>query len=120
MTGLSGARIYLDANALIYFTEAHPTLGPPLKSLFAFADDGNCRLVSSELTLAEVLVLSTGAALRARRELRLPDALHLASATAAGCDLVVTADVRLRPEPPLALLPVDSIMSKLPAAGPAP
>ena len=31
---LVGQRVYIDANALIYFAEAHPTLGPPMRAVF--------------------------------------------------------------------------------------
>lgn len=153
MAGLAGTRINVDANALIYFTEAHPSLGPPVKALFAYADTGACTLVTSELTRAEVLVLpmrhgnqgliesyrqilagdgpvemlaitravlEAGAALRARGAVRLPDAIHLASAASSGCDFVVTADQRMRPDPPLAVLEISQIPAHLHGIGTPP
>jgi predicted nucleic acid-binding protein len=52
-----GRRLYLDANALVYFLEAHAVLGPPLKKLFNAADSHQVEMVTSELSLAELLVL---------------------------------------------------------------
>jgi predicted nucleic acid-binding protein len=57
MQRLSGHRLYLDANALIYFGEAHPNLGPLIQWIFELAWQGRATLVAGELSLAEVLVL---------------------------------------------------------------
>lgn len=57
MSRLDGTRIYVDANAIIYFAEAHPIFGPPVRSLVEYSETGKCTLVTSELSLAEALVL---------------------------------------------------------------
>ena len=57
MRRLLEQRLYLDANALIYFAEAHPMLGQPIRAIFELAWRGRVSLVTSELSLAEVLVL---------------------------------------------------------------
>jgi predicted nucleic acid-binding protein len=49
-------RIYLDANVFIYHLIGHEPFRPVLEALFTRADRGECMLVSSELTLAELLV----------------------------------------------------------------
>ncbi len=49
--------IALDTAVFIYFIEEHPTYLPPIVPLFAFADGGERALVTSVLTLLEVLVV---------------------------------------------------------------
>ena len=64
--------------------------------LFQVADQGEIVLVTSLLTLTSQ-VLDRAARLRAAvSSLRLPDAIHLATAHSEGCDLVVTNDRRLK------------------------
>lgn len=46
----------MDTSIFIYFMERHPRYAPPLRSLFAEADAGQRRLVTSAITLLEVLV----------------------------------------------------------------
>jgi predicted nucleic acid-binding protein len=50
-------RIYLDTNAIIYFAEAHETFGPPINAIVSAASKGLLTIVTSELSLAEALVL---------------------------------------------------------------
>jgi predicted nucleic acid-binding protein len=50
-------RIYLDTNAVIYYAEAHPTLGPPVDAILSAAGKGVLTIVTSELCLAEALGL---------------------------------------------------------------
>lgn len=57
MQDLLGKRLYVDANALIYFGEGHPTLGEAARAVFEQAAKDKLWLVTSELTIAEVLVL---------------------------------------------------------------
>ena len=57
MTSLAGQTVYLDANAFIFFGEGHPVLAPHLRTMFQEMDAGRVTVVTSELTLAEVLVL---------------------------------------------------------------
>lgn len=57
MSLLEGQRLYVDANCFIYLSERHSVFGPPARRLFKAAHDGFCTLVTSDLTLAEVLVL---------------------------------------------------------------
>lgn len=49
-------RIYLDANIFIYVVEGHPTLRRPLEQLMEGIQTGTIQALTSELTLAEVLV----------------------------------------------------------------
>ena len=51
-----GATVYLDTNPLIYVTEGNPAFKDQIASLFEALDAADARLVTSELTLAEVLV----------------------------------------------------------------
>ena len=50
-------RIYLDTNAVIYYAEAHPILGPPVEAILLAAANGLLSIDASELCLAEALVL---------------------------------------------------------------
>ena len=54
--------IYLDTQIIIYAVERHPTYGPALEPLWEAAVAGEPRVVTSELTLMEVL----GTPMRAR------------------------------------------------------
>ena len=56
LTSLSGPSVYLDANIFIYAVEGFPGSRTKLGSLFARLDRGDLLGVTSELTLAEVLV----------------------------------------------------------------
>lgn len=47
----------VDTAAFIYFIEAHPTYLPPLRALFAAADREELTIVTSAVTLLEVLVV---------------------------------------------------------------
>jgi predicted nucleic acid-binding protein len=132
-----GERIYLDANVFIYTLEGFPAFLPLLTALFARMDRGELSAVTSELTLAEVLVkplrsgndflreryeetlksggalavipvgravLSRAALILARHEtLKMPDAIHLATALAAGCSRFLTNDYRLTGLPGVAV-----------------
>lgn len=54
--GLGAGPIGLDTAPFIYFMERHPTYAPLLRQLFVAADTGSVELVTSEVTLLEVLV----------------------------------------------------------------
>jgi predicted nucleic acid-binding protein len=51
-----GARIYLDTNIFIYLVEGHPTYAQPLLELFGELEHSTIEAVTSELSIAEVLV----------------------------------------------------------------
>ena len=53
---ISGSRIYLDTNIFIYAIEGYPEYQSILTSLFSLFDEGTYSAVTSELTLAEVLI----------------------------------------------------------------
>jgi predicted nucleic acid-binding protein len=53
----SHPRISLDTNAIIYFAEAHPVFGRPAALIIEGAARSELTIVTSELSLAEVLVL---------------------------------------------------------------
>lgn len=61
--------VYLDTNIFIFALEAEPQFGPACSKLLRAVDSGDIRAVTSELTLAEVLVkpLQIGNAELARR-----------------------------------------------------
>ena len=56
MDDIKGEQIYLDTNIFIYALEAYPEYVSILTSVFAAIDKGQVKAVTSELTLAEVLI----------------------------------------------------------------
>ncbi len=122
------SRIYLDTNVWIYALEGFESFSRPLAELFARIDEGELAAVTSELTLAEVLVkpfqsnrqeleriyldnlqtsatltvapvsrevLMSAARLRAQYPpLKLPDAIHAATALAHDAHTFITNDAR--------------------------
>lgn len=53
---LRGSTVALDTAPLIYFIEEHPTYLPKMRPFFEAADRGEFRIVTSFITLVEVLV----------------------------------------------------------------
>ena len=137
-----GQRVYLDANIFIYALEGHARYAPLLSDLFRAIDRGEVQAVTSELTLAEVLVkpfadasverqaifqralrttgsrtvapidravLIEAARLRATTPLRLPDAIHVATARLSGCRTFISNDQRLRTSTGLAVIVLDDL-----------
>lgn len=51
-----GQRVYLDTNVFVYAVEGYPHFAEELRALFHAIDHGQLAAVTSELTLAEVLV----------------------------------------------------------------
>jgi predicted nucleic acid-binding protein len=127
----TGARVYLDANVWIYALEGYADFVASLTTLFTRIDSGDLIAVTSELTLAEVLVkpIATdnttpqqqyvealqasdsllvipvsralwidAATLRAKHAtLKLPDAVHAATAIAHDAHDFIGNDVRFMP-----------------------
>ncbi|MGH8134307.1 MAG: type II toxin-antitoxin system VapC family toxin [Steroidobacteraceae bacterium] len=54
---LGRGRIAVDTVVFIYFIEEHPRFSPVVEPLFSEADRGNRELVTSALTLLEVMVV---------------------------------------------------------------
>lgn len=53
---LADQRVYVDTNAFVYFLERHPSFYERVLPLFEAAAQGRLQLVTSELTVAELLV----------------------------------------------------------------
>ncbi len=133
---LSG-RLYLDTNIFIYALEGYPVFRPTLTQLFERIDRGAIQAVTSELTLAEVLVkplldrsrereaaylqamrpstslhlepvsreiLIAASHLRAEQGLKLPDAIHAATAQLTHCERLLTNDARFKTLPGIEVL----------------
>jgi predicted nucleic acid-binding protein len=130
VSDLQGHRVYLDTNVFIYALNGFPVYAPTLKELFAAVESGGMSAATSELTLAEMLivpfrhgnaeeeqrcrmilhprpylsllpvsidVLEAMARLRATLPaMRTPDAIHVATAQLAKCDVFLTNDRRLK------------------------
>lgn len=128
LDALRGRRTYLDTNVFIYALEGFPAFTEQLSLLFAAIERGEALCVTSQLTLAELLVkpfrdgdrakettcrqaiqnrpglavipvgleiLVEAARRRAAENLRIPDAIHLATAISGGCGAFLTNDERL-------------------------
>lgn len=126
---LRGSCIYLDSNIWIYALEPISEYSQPLTALFEATDAGSLTLVTSELSLAEILVrpiqkanvleqeayieaitstdslivmpvdrsiLIGAAEIRANTKLKLPDAIHAATAMASSCTTFLTNDKQFR------------------------
>jgi predicted nucleic acid-binding protein len=124
-----GQRVYFDANIIIYLVEGFAPFLDQLRALSTALNTGEILAITSELTLAEVLVkplkdqlsaiqqaykifltptpalnvvaihyaiLEEAAQLRATTKLKLPDAIHLATARQQQCDSFLTNDAVFR------------------------
>lgn len=130
VNAIRGRRVYLDANIFIYAVEGYSDLSEELTELFDSFDGGTLIAITSELTLAEVLVrplmendreveaayreavqssavlevvpisrdiLVEAARLRSQQQkLKLPDAIHGATAGLTGCETFLTNDRGLK------------------------
>lgn len=145
LNAVRGGRVYLDANIFIYALEGYPEFVGALTEFFESIDEGNLRAVTSELTLAEVLVrpfmdgnverqtayrqalqssdalevvpvsrdvLVEAARLRSVANLRLPDAIHGATAILTGCETFLTNDRRLRALPGLEVVVLSEVVGE--------
>jgi predicted nucleic acid-binding protein len=133
-------RVYLDANVFIAAMETPGAHSDHAWWIIQAVEDGKIAAVTSEITIAEVLVkpmqmgdggfiaayqemIATGpnlevvpvrrdilvgaAQLRARRSsIRLPDAIHVATALASSCSCLVSDDQQLQAVDGVRLLPV--------------
>lgn len=123
-----GHRIYLDANAIIYALETEFSDTELSRSLIDAIDKQLIYAVTSELTIAEVLVkpleamreptiivyesffssssqvelvavsrdlIVESAKISAKTKVKLPDAIHIATAQASHCTFFLTHDERL-------------------------
>ena len=124
---LLGSTVYLDTNIVVYAVEGYEVHARPIKSILQALTEQSLVAVTSDLTLAEVLVkpkreenqqleeayqrfltptkvwrnspinrdiLESAAQLRANTSLKLPDAIHFATALAEGCDSFLSNDER--------------------------
>jgi len=140
---LRGAVVALDTAPLIYFIEEHPDYLPRVQPFFEALDRGEFEVVTSTVTVTEVLVhplrhgdaelaatyrevllnaehvravpVSAGiaeaaAALRAKHNLRTPDAIQAATALQEGATHLLTNDADLA----VLAEPIALILDKLP------
>jgi predicted nucleic acid-binding protein len=141
---LRGSTVGLDTGPLIYYIEDEPTFIARIKPFFEAAERGEFRIVTSFVTLIEVLIhplregrpeladeyrdillhsaaltavpLNEGVAenaaqLRARHNLRMPDATQIATAIRSGASWFLTNDAGLADLPEISVL----VLKRLPS-----
>lgn len=144
LDSLIGDRIYLDSNIWIYSSQGTPAYKQALSSMFAAVDAGTLSVVTSELSLAEILVrpiregntleqqtyikaitntknsiavpvertiLIQAAKLRSRTKLKLPDAIHAATAMSSQCTTFLTNDKQFRTVPKLPIVLLSQVVT---------
>lgn len=137
-----GRRVYLDTNIIIYAVEGYETHAARIKFVLREMTDGEITAVTSDLTLAEVLVkpkrdtnrkleeaylqflvstesfrnsavsreiLEAAAGIRATSALKLPDAIHFASAINQHCDSFLTNDDRFEGMTGIKVVPLSQL-----------
>ena len=142
LSALAGKKIYLDANIIIYLMEGFEPFTPILSSLLKAIEAGQITCVTSEMTVAEVLVrpfkqdavelvkvytdalndkrlltlqpvayqtLMDAAFVRAETGMKLPDAIHVATAVQSGCDIFLTNDKGIKTPKSLKLMSLDEL-----------
>lgn len=125
---MKGQKVYLDTNTFIYALEGFSAFRSPLIQRFDLIEDGHVTAVTSELTLAELLVkplrdgnevlqrryqqllagsdvlqvvpiarsiLVSAARVRAGNGYKLPDAIHIATASYCQCTCFLTNDLEI-------------------------
>lgn len=125
LEAIKAGRIYLDTNIWLYTLENYAQYAEAVRALWQALDEGTRMAVTSELTLAEVLVkpmqrddteqqticeqfikstdhllvvpisrsiLMEAAQVRADTQLKLPDAIHAATALRTNCTTFLTND----------------------------
>ncbi len=126
---LKSQTVFLDTAPLIYFIEGNSEYQKGLNNFFSASDKGDLRIITSALTLLEVLVLPIklnrqdlveqykqiltsasgleiidinttiahkAAELRAKYNLKTPDAIQVATAIEQGVKYLLTNDIRLK------------------------
>ena len=129
LEAIGTGKVYLDTNLWIYTLENYAQYANALGALWQALDEGTLAAVTSELTLAEVLVkpmqrndteqqaiceqfirstdhlsvvpvsrsiLMEAAQVRAHTQLKLPDAIHAATALSDNCTTFLTNDRQLK------------------------
>lgn len=139
----TGDHVYLDANLFIYAVEGFQKYATLCDVIFRSIEEMKIHAVTSELTLAEVLVLPlkradataiaqyedivkdrfdlkiapvsrdvlrSAADIRASHGLKLPDAIHAATALLSGSEFIFTADMSLKAPEPLKVITLDELL----------
>ncbi len=145
---IRGKNVYLDTNILIYLMEGYETHWQNLKTLGESIQTGEAKIVTSEMTLCEILVkpfkdgnlkavqtyrdfleddsfielkptsreIYLKASLyRAEFGLKMPDAIHVATAVHTDCEVFITNDHRIRGPRSLAVVNLDGKSLSSPA-----
>jgi predicted nucleic acid-binding protein len=143
LIGLQKQTVGLDTAPLIYFIEQNEMYLDLVRAFFQAMNQGEFRVVTSSLTLTEVLVqpiragniklaaqyreiisdqanlmtlpvsleiAETAAHIRARQNLRTPDAIQIATAIRGGASFFFTNDARLVDVPDLEVLVLNNLL----------
>lgn len=144
LAAIGTGKVYLDTNIWIYTLENYVQYAEALRALWQALDQGTLTAVTSELTLAEVLVkpmqrdaaeqqaicgqfirstdhlsvmpvsrsiLMEAAQVRAKTQLKLPDAIHAATALSANCTTFLTNDRQFQKLTDIPVVPLSEVIS---------
>ena len=142
LKSLTGKQVYLDTNIIIYLLEGFEPHTTILSQLLQAIEQGQITCITSELTVAEVLVrpfkreaadhiktytdalndprlvtlkpvtyqtFVDAAFTRAETGMKLPDAIHVAAALQANCDIFLTNDKKIKTPKSLCLMTLDEL-----------
>ncbi|MBN1565724.1 MAG: PIN domain-containing protein [Anaerolineae bacterium] len=115
-------RLYIETAPLIYYVETNPAYIARMDAIIAAVENGAFLAFSSVLVHNQDLrllsittrIAETAADLRARYNLRTPDALHVAAALDSGCDAFLTNDIGIRRVTEIAVWVLDELELDLP------
>jgi len=139
---LDGKHVYLDSNIIIYLLEGFKPYAGVLAQLLEAIENGAITCVTSELTVAEVLVrpfkkeatqhiktytdalsdprlvtsrpanyqtFVDAAFARAQTGMKLSDAIHVATALQANCDIFLTSDKKIKAPKVLRIMSLEEL-----------
>jgi predicted nucleic acid-binding protein len=96
LTAIQGNRIYLDVNIWIYALEQHPTFSQVLTELFQQVDQKTCRPNLRVIPVQRAILIEAARQRATSRSLKLPDAIHVATAVILNCTTLLTNDQKFK------------------------
>jgi predicted nucleic acid-binding protein len=98
------SRLFVETTPFIYFVLRNPIYVDRVRAILAYVDAGTIQAFSSTVTLR----------LRATYNLKTPDALQVAAALHAGCDIFLTNDFGIKRVKEIHVLVLDDLELDIP------